>query len=199
MKHITLAGILAVLIAAAAPAIAQLHDRDAMGGHPFGQKHGKMGDHGEKLETLFEELAEYEPDITSLYNQVKESESRASRKFLYQLAREGRMVMFIGKDDTEVKELFANYTALELKSMIMADQIADTTDEQARENFKNELRGLIAQSFDIKQELRSLRLAHLENKITETRSQIDYRAANKDQIIDQRLDTLISSEEKLQW
>ncbi len=208
MKPLTVLNTMLVITALATSCLAQPIDGPPEGMRqmrpPFGGKHpmmDQMRDRMENVDECIETLSEYDPEIKTLFEQVQKSKTPGSRKFVHQLAREGRFVMALnhpGSSD-ELKTLFVSYVKLELHSILLADEITSSTDEADKEQLTAQLRDLIAQSFDIKQQLRAQRLIFLEKKLEETKKQLDERAANKDKIIEQRFNSLLSVDDELEW
>ena len=205
MKPLTMLNTMFLVISLSTTCFAQRHAGPPDGMRPsFGGKHPmmeKMREHMEDTEECINKLSEYDPEIKTLFDEVQKSTSHRSRKFVNQLAREGRFVMALdhpGSSD-ELKNLFVSYVKIELKSILLADQIASTSDQGEQDQLTAQLRDLISQSFDIKQQLRAQRLVFLEKKLEQTKNELESRATNKNKITEQRFNSLLSLDEELEW
>ncbi|MDX9701436.1 MAG: hypothetical protein RBU23_00175 [Candidatus Auribacterota bacterium] len=204
MKRLTALAAILMAVVLTGTGFAQHGEYPPEGMRRFGDKHSKMEkmrDRMEKMEAYMDDLSEYDPEIKDLFDQVKESTSKRSRRFLHQLAREGRYVMAVDHPDSgsDLKNLFTQYIKLELNTIILSDQIASAPQQGDAEALNAQLRDMVSQSFDIKQQLRAQRLVFLERKLEKTKEQLEYRASNRDKIIEQRLQSLLSTEEQIEW
>jgi flagellar capping protein FliD len=105
----------------------------------------------------------------------------------------------IAHGDPELKELMAEYIKLELESLVLANEIRDEKNQDEKEELSDELNEVLEKAFDKKVTLKTKGLEHLEQKLKETREELQSRKDNKEAIIKNRYDVLTGSETSLEW
>lgn len=99
------------------------------------------------------------------------------------------------REDYRSAELAASETAAELRRLQAASDGSNV--RTGLEALRLQLRGQVADSFDVRQQLHEAELANLLRKLKQARETIDQRNRIKDQIIDRRVEDLLNPE--LRW
>ncbi len=172
-----------------------------------GQKHARwMNDDHEMMDRMkqfMNEMEKYSPGIQDLLRQLREESAtryrHKRRRLLQQIFSDMPMLGRIAHGDPELKELMAEYIKLELESLVLANEIRDEKNQDEKEELSDELNEVLEKAFDKKVTLKTKGLEHLEQKLKETREELQSRKDNKEAIIKNRYDVLTGSETSLEW
>jgi len=162
------------------------------------------GEFGERMSNrankYIEEMEKYQPGIKSLFEELKAiAEGKQNKRFLRQVFADVPLMYRLAKDNEEIKKSVAESTKLEIESLILANKISTAKENTDVEPLKAEFRQKLITVFEKKQDMRKMRLDHLEKKIQKTREEIKFREENKNKIIDQRYNQLINSDSSMEW
>jgi len=144
--------------------------------------------HLPKLHTWLQKLKEEKPD-------QYERQMRWMRFDLHRLRR-------LQKEAPEVFKAEITSRKLRLKTLRLAEQLRKTEDPEKRKQLKNELKQHLGELFDAKMISMKAHIEKLEQQLKKLKGTMKERAELKDKIIKQRLEDLVTSEEKkklLKW
>ncbi len=104
-----------------------------------------------------------------------------------------------GSDDPEVEKLARSEHELERQSRELIEKYADSEDAPVREKAKAALREMLNKQFDLQNQRRDLELKRVEARLSKLREQLAKRSDARTQIVDQRLEQLVSEAAGLGW
>lgn len=87
---------------------------------------------------------------------------------------------------------------LELKSRELARALKEATSPEDQARLRAELKSTLLRAFELREQMRRERLAQMEDRVIRIKKLLDERAAQRDAIIQRRMDELIGSE-TLAW
>ena len=81
----------------------------------------------------------------------------------------------------------------------LAEQYRKSKDEGENQQLKKELRQVLNQAFDLRQQNRVQEMQDLEKRLTELKKVMEQREKNKANIVDKRLEELTSKAKVMEW
>ena len=104
------------------------------------------------------------------------------------------------RENEQLHERLMQERRMELESQVLAARIRTLPeDSPEREGLTSELREKLAEIFSMKEENRRRETEQLEKELSELRDQLQKREANRDAIIDRRLDELLGRRQPMDW
>lgn len=88
---------------------------------------------------------------------------------------------------------------LERESFDLAEEYRKVENEQERRKIKEQLRTILSEQFDLKEEEKSARIKKLEDEIARLKEELAKRKKNKEEIINMRLKDLLGESRYLEW
>jgi len=160
--------------------------------------HDRHGDHGppmneEETREAIEILRKIDPDkAEQLEQHLGENPQRVARALHESFPKLRRFLMMKRHDpqgfELWVEDLRLNREAMESAERLRRAWAQGNELEAAAEEVT--LRQIVSDHFDIRQQIREHQLAKLEQRIHELNEQLDERASNRDELIDDHLDGL---------
>ena len=116
-------------------------------------------------------------------------------KFWNQTQRKEKMK----EKDSKQLEIDNQQRQMEQKSKQLAQEYRTTQDETRKSQIKDELYDCLSELFTLRENRRAEKVKELEKEIENLKTHLAYRDKNKEKIINERLNMLISKDEKLKW
>ncbi len=162
------------------------------------------GEFGERMNNrtnkYIEEMEKYQPGIKTEFDKLRIiAEKKHDRKCMRDVFDDVHLMFRLAKDNNDIKKVVSESTKLEIESLLLADKITSAKKTDDVESIKKELKEKLDAAFEKKQELRKMRLDHLEKMLQETKDEVKFRTENKDKIIDQRYNQLINADSSMEW
>jgi chromosome segregation ATPase len=155
----------------------------------------------ERIEEYKQILLDVRPDLAERLEKLDVDRPEAFRRFLRTAPWLFRL--------RHVKQIDEPRYALMVEDLKLAHRSRETAqayraaregnDKAKADELQAELRELVAQHFDVRQQLRERELAYLEQRLQELREQLKDREAKKQQLIDQRLKELATRRDRPEW
>ncbi|MBU2567429.1 MAG: hypothetical protein KJ967_01470 [Elusimicrobia bacterium] len=131
--------------------------------------------------------------------ELRDKHPHLYRRFMADETRKRRFMSKMRRRDPEVWKKFEDIRELGRKSRKLAEQYKQTSDQKKKAELKVELKTLLNQLFELREEKHKFHLGELEKEIVSLKKMIQERKANKEKIITRRLESLISEEPLLDW
>ncbi len=85
------------------------------------------------------------------------------------------------------------------ESFDLAEKYRNTEDKKEKEKIKEQLRTILSQQFDLKEEEKNARIKRLEEEIIRLKDELVKRKKNKKEIVNRRLKELLGESRYLEW
>jgi hypothetical protein len=97
--------------------------------------------------------------------------------------------------DLSIRDLQLGYQSLRLSHELKRADLA----EADRRKLSDQLKGIVAEEFDVQQQIRQSEIDDLQSKIRDLNAQVKDRQNDKDAIIGKRVEDLIEHNPRLEW
>lgn len=152
-------------------------------------------DEQEVLDTIkLESPAQYK-DLVEL----KKKHPKIYKRLIRNEFKRYKRLMDLRKTKPELFEKIIKIGQLERKTRDLARQYKETDSAERKAELKAELKNLLLELFELRQERYKAELMELEKQIKELSSKIKKRSENKEKIVERRLQNLLTTEEELEW
>ena len=174
---------------------------------PHADKRGPHEWHGpplrrDQLEAALDVIAKVRPDLVERLEALREREPRRLSHVLQRRFPRLRHLLRLKEHDPPMYELRVEDVRLTLKSQRLAQDYQaaqrNERDDEA-EQLREQLNALIERHFEVRQQINELELERLEQRIEALREQIEARADDRDDVIEQRVQELIGTEDGARW
>ncbi len=88
---------------------------------------------------------------------------------------------------------------LESRSMELSSLFKENKDPEKQKKIEQELGGVVAQLFDLREAQRERDITRLESDLTQMKKKLDERRSHKEEIVRKRLDQLLGKKDDLEW
>jgi len=149
-----------------------------------------------------ETLEELRNDNLSYYKELMDLRKRHPQTYKKVILGEIKKLQFMTEmreSNPEVYKKLLKVTELENKVNDLAKLYSAAENNERKAELKNEIKNLLSELFELKEEKYNIELNELENQIKTLKSKISKRKENKEKIIGKRLENLMSSDETLEW
>jgi hypothetical protein len=144
-------------------------------------------------------LRENYADRLDELNELKKNRDILYKKKISQAYREMRFMKDLRERDEERYKRVADEKKLEKQVRQLVEKYLKTSDTLERNNFRRRIRELLNKIFDYRQMNRQDEIEKLERKLNELKEINEQRVANKDEIVDSRLNELLGEKPELEW
>jgi Spy/CpxP family protein refolding chaperone len=168
--------------------------------HGRHSERGGRGPHGGRpalqrgAERAMEWLREEHPEKFKKLAQLRRENPREFREQVGDCMRE-----YFKQQHPEMVEHFKTQRKQEQQLRKLAEKHRQTEDQEQRAAVETQMRALLEQSFDDRQQARGAELKKLEERLEEFRATLKAREDNKAEMIDLRLKGLIEGETTVEW
>jgi len=156
----------------------------------------------QQIREAIEVLRQIDPEnADQLAQHVDENPERVGRALQEKFPNLGRFLA-MRRYDPQGFELRIKDLALSRQSQHSAQRFHEAHsagDDELAAAELSVLQGIVADHFDIRQQIREHELMKLEQQIESLRDQLQQRADNRDQLIEERLEELISQDVDARW
>jgi hypothetical protein len=173
-----------------------LEGRRRSGRRGFGKRHRRP-----TYERLPEELRDQVDDFIEqyfpeqfqkLYGLDEESQDAFDRRVNRMLPRMMRL-MRLEQDDPDTFHLRVQELRISMKIRALARRIADGRGDDGAEELKVKLRKHLEKRFDLRHKIHRIEVQRLERRLATARDRLDRRKAEKEEIIDEELQEILTS------
>jgi hypothetical protein len=133
------------------------------------------------------------------FKKLKEENPRMYGRVVFKGCEFMHGIMPLKDEAPETYKKLAKIGVMEAKSLTLAQNYKETTDEKKKESIKSQLSTLLNQLFDLKLEAQQLRIQKMEKEIAKLKELIDIKNKHRNEVIKRRLDTLIGEGQYLEW
>jgi len=133
-----------------------------------------------------------------VFRKLAETDVSRATTYMMDLINDALQLMDIAKKDKGLADMMLRQKNLERKAARKAKEVA-LADGNDKEAMKKELRKMIEEAFDAKQELMKHDLAGMEEKLKQLSEMISKRDEYRKQIIDKKLNDMTVEEDYLKW
>ena len=175
------------------------HQRDRRMGHFRGRHGPRKPLSPQQIEQRIEILGQIHPELVERLRQAPPQ--RVARMLERRMPHIERFFQ-MREHDLEGYELQLNNLKLERQSRRLARKLRSKevkdSPEQA-EKIRNEIRELVTQHFELRQQIKTYELVKLERKIEKLRSEVHQQVEKKGEIINQRFQRLVGESDRDAW
>jgi hypothetical protein len=133
-----------------------------------------------------------------VFKKLANEDARKATSYMLDLVSDALLLMEIAKTDKELAGMMVRQKDLERKAVRKAKEVA-MADESEKKALTAELKKMLEQAFDAKQQLMKRDLNGMEKKLKELSDMISKRDAYREKIIEKKLDELTVEENYLKW
>jgi len=156
----------------------------------------------EQIDELLDVLAEVNPEVAQRIEQHRADQPDSVMQMLRPHAPGLQRLVYLKRNEPEHYALRVEDIQLERHCDELAGELRNAEaadDAETAGQLRTELAAAVARHFDVRQQLRERHLQRLEQRIEELRQQIEQRRAARDELIQQRIDELVSDAAQAQW
>jgi hypothetical protein len=144
-------------------------------------------------------LKENEPARSEAMMRLKKERPEDYERMLQQVAMEIREMKALERKEPERYEARLKQRKLEYRSTELVEKIQAAGADQDTGDLREELRGVLSQLFDLREEERALELRRLEDEMARLRDVMEKRKKLKDDIVERRLAELLGEDSLMEW
>ena len=130
--------------------------------------------------------------------ELAEEEPREAREIVTDVVHEARELLELREEEPEQFEKAMRRMETERRASELAERCRASKGE-ARERLMKELRGVLNEAFSMRQAAMEEETRELEEELKRLRTLIEKREANRDAIVERRIEELTGEEEFLEW
>ncbi|MEW6555919.1 MAG: hypothetical protein AB1349_01020 [Elusimicrobiota bacterium] len=140
-----------------------------------------------------------DPQLYSDLIKLQKKQPRVYRRLVSDELKKRKFLDELKKTKPEIYEKIVRINSLEKKTrdLVQLYKAADSNERKAE--LKLDLKNVLTELFELKQDRYRIELQSLENQIKEINTKLEKRTQNKEKIINRRLEELLISEEELDW
>jgi hypothetical protein len=172
--------------------------RESGGPGSYGdQEHGyRLSD--EQIEQVLEVLEDYRPEMAEQITDMRQRDPQRAEQLIRRAMMFVRPMMYMKQSDPEGYELHIRDAKLDRESHELSRRVREAQGRDA-DAMRAELRAVVAEHFDVRQQINERKLAALERRIAELRQQISARAEAREELVDQRFGELVGASDQPEW
>lgn len=139
-------------------------------------------------------LERVKPELADQLASLRAEDARRAGRLVQQRFPRVRYLLRLKEADPALYELRVDELALTYQGRSLAGEYLEARaadDNELAEAVRDELSVLLAEQFEVRQQIRRRKLEKLERRIAELREQIEARSTERDTLIGQRLDELL--------
>ncbi len=133
-----------------------------------------------------------------VFRKLSNEDPRKATAYMLDLVSDALVLMEIAKKDEELAGMMVRQKELERRAVRKAKETA-LADGEEKKALVKELKSLLEQAFDAKQQLMKRDLAGMEEKLKELSEMISKRDEYREKIIENKLDEMTVEENYLKW
>jgi hypothetical protein len=153
----------------------------------------------EQEEEVIAYLRKARPDRVDHLLDLKGKRPGLYRSFLSRAYREMRYLNRLKEDDPERYEQVAQEKKFEEEARLLAKKYRDSEDENEKVRLREDLKTLLDKLFDYRQMNRQFEIEKLEKRLEDLKDVNERRLANKEEIVERRLDEMLGTKRELEW
>jgi hypothetical protein len=180
-------------------------------------KHGDSKEQYQKAQQLYEqyrltrhiseetanEILEFygkiEPESVKEIKKIKTENPKIYQDRLRHMEKEMRYMSRLQEEDPKRFEQALVLRKLEGVCNKLARQFRESTDDSEKSDIEKELRDKLVDLFEMKEQEKELEIERIMDRVDKMRQEIEERKANKDKIIELRLNELTGKEHLSRW
>jgi len=153
----------------------------------------------EQEDEVMEFLYKTDKRRAEMLGKIKDSDPKDYRRQLSLAFREMRELKRLQEDDPERYERVIKEKELNYHSYVLMGEYKKAKDEEKKTKIRNDLIKLLDELFDLRQLNREEEIERLEKRIAELKEINNKRLENKENIVLNRLATLLKEDRGLEW
>ena len=130
--------------------------------------------------------------------ELAREEPGEAREIVTDVVHEARELLELRQEHPEAFEKAMHRMAIERRSLELAERYRASKGE-AREQLLKELRGVLSEAFSLRQAAMKGEMRELEEELDRLQTLVQKREANRDAIVERRIEELIGEDEYLDW
>jgi len=157
----------------------------------------ELGDNWENI--VISKIREEDPETIEQLEKKKETNPSRYYEDLTKLWRQYKSLEKLKYEDPERYKTEKRYRQLEQKSKQLARDYRKSNSEDGKLKIQNELKICLTELFDLREKKRSDKVMELEKEIENLKAMLKYRKEKKDEIIEIRLNEMLTEDERMKW
>jgi len=157
----------------------------------------ELGDDWENI--LISKIRQEDPETIEQLEKKKETNPSRYYKDLTKLWRQYKHLEKLKYEDPERYKTEKRYRQLEQKSKQLARDYRKSDSEDEKAKIQDELKICLTKLFDLREKKRNDRVMDLEKEVENLKAMLKYRKEKKDEIIENRLNEMLSEDERMKW
>jgi len=149
-------------------------------------------------EGIMEFIRDHFPREMRQFRELSAKRFSEAAELMSDVIRESLELLETRERNPEVYAKRVRQRELEIRTAALVEAIREAEDRD-REKRLEELRGILEEAFEIKQELMKIDVAHMEKEISELKKMVARREANRKAIINRRVSEITGEMDYLEW
>ena len=169
---------------------------------PEMMRRGRMMSHRmseEQEAAALEFLGRLDPEIEAWFRQMKLTSPMRYNRMIHFVAFRLAMMENESARDSTILNRQRQIMRLQIRVESLSNQYRRSQDQEARASIERELRTVLDELFDLREEEKRADLERMSRELERLRSIISERRTNKAEIVDRRLQQLIGERETMEW
>jgi hypothetical protein len=131
--------------------------------------------------------------------ELRKKYPRIYKKVILGEIRKQRILADMRDTNPEIYKKLLKTSELEKKLNDLIRHYGETDGNERKAEIKNEVKNLLYELFDLREEKYNVELKELEDQIKVLKTKMARRKDNKDRIVNKRLENMLSSDETSEW
>lgn len=164
--------------------------------------HAQSQPSAQDMQEILELLKEQDPPLAQRLEAIRQTDPQRAQRMLGPHVPGLMRLAYLKRTDPEHFRLRMQDLKLDRQSRELARQIhglAAADMAAQRDRLTQELRAVLAQQFQVRQQLQEKMVQDLQQRLENLRLEVERRRAQKDQLIDQRFQELLQQNQGPQW
>lgn len=153
----------------------------------------------DQIAKMMEFAKEYFPTFYSHSQEIKDINPEEYKKLILERFPMIMELLGLKGKEPELFNVVVKNIEMEDKSGYLSMKYIESSDETEKANIERELKTLLAELFPLKQKEEKIKADKMEEEVKKIRELIEQREANKDTIIQDRLNELTGKNQYLKW
>ena len=153
---------------------------------------------GVRPDEVMKFINEQFPDEMKRFQELRQKNAAEAEERISSLVENAIELLEIRQKNAEQFEKALKKTKLDRQAEHMGEKLRGE-DVKDKEQASKEIREILEQSFELKQELMKMEVSGLEGEIQKLKEMVEKRQANKKAMIDRRVKELTGKEAELRW
>lgn len=171
---------------------------------PPDDRHGdRPGHQAPDPDQVLAVLNDVMPHLARRLEAVRQQDARRFGVMIRRMGPRLRELIHDKQENPELYQLKVSESRLGFQTIQLIRQLrqaqADPQNQEKAQAIRDELRQVVAEHFDLRQRLLEAKVAAMEKRLEQTREELADRAQRREQLIDQRMEQLLSHRPGERW